>query len=298
MNYHARIMLACCLLVSAFTAHVTVTTNSSTLSTQNTVNTTFNPNTAQATATNAINTSMPQTTATHNTNTLVTHAAKIDYRPSNTAIVFDVDDVIIKRAIPIFSLAWRYKIEILKALFNFRLMKDVFTLIRMTAPVGMYIALFERKQPGLVPFARELITTRTTDPKTVAIIKTLLSLGYELHIGTNETANEFILHQERFPLFSRFTTYTFADYSAFPDVTQKPQLRYFERMKDRILAYNKKTTNLIFIDDRTDNVQAARDTGYFGIVFTTPEALEATLVKMDIMPPISAKVPMLPVVAL
>jgi FMN phosphatase YigB (HAD superfamily) len=257
---------------------------------------------AKATTTKSINALTPQAAMTHNAHTLSTpllkNSTKNDYRPSNTAIVFDVDDVIVKRTIPIFSLAWQYKVEIFKALFNFSLLKDVFTLIRMTAPVGVYISLFERKQPGLVPFARELITTRITDPKTVAIIKTLLSLGYELHIGTNETANEFLLHQERFPIFSRFATYTFADYSTFPDVTQKPQLRYFERMKDRILAYNKKTTNLIFIDDRTDNVQASKDTGYIGIVFTIPEALEAELVTMGIMPPISTMSPLLPLVAL
>ena len=276
MKSHSRIVLICCLLISTLTAPILVATNVNTLTTQTTI----------TKKSNELSTTTKQ------------NLAKTVYKTSNTAIVFDVDDVIVKRTIPIFSLAWQYKVEILKALFNFSLLKDVFILIRMTTPVGVYISLFERKQPGLVPFARELITTRTTDPKTVCIIESLLALGYKLHIGTNETASEFILHQERFSVFSRFATYTFADYSTFPDVTQKPQLRYFERMKDRILAHNKKTTHFIFIDDRTDNVQASRSTGYLGIDFTTPETLEATLVDMGIMPPSCTKILLIPAVAL
>jgi len=216
-----------------------------------------------------------------------------DLRPSNTAIIFDVDDVILKRTVPVSDILWRHKAGLAKALFDFRLIKDTFTLYSMTAPVGAYISLFERKKPKLAPFARELATTRVLKPKTELIIKTLLSLGFELHIGTNETPNEFILHQERFPIFSRFTTYSFADYSTFPKVLQKPNPRYFERMKDRILTYNKKITNFIFIDDRTDNIQAARNSGYIGIVFTTADALESTLSEMGIMPPTDTVSPLL-----
>lgn len=222
-----------------------------------------------------------------------THTAQKEYRPSNTAIIFDVDGVILKRTFSVPDLLWRHKGELAKAFFDFSLVKDIFVLFRMTAPVGAYISLFERKRPALLPFARELVTSRVLKSKTVAIIKTLLTLGYELHIGTNETANEFTLHQERFPLFSCFATYTFAEYAAFPEVIQKPNPHYFEHMKDRILAHNPKTINLIFIDDRTDNVQAARDTGYVGIDFTTADALEATLVNMGIMPLTTTASPLL-----
>ena len=276
MNSHSRIALICCLLISTLTAHVLVATNVNILTTQ----TTGTKKSDKLSATTKQN------------------LAKIAYKTSNTAIVFDVDGVILERTIPVLALLWRYKTEIVKAFFDLSLIKEVFTLVRMTAPVGYYISLFERKRPGLVPLAHELVTTRTINPKTACIIESLLAHGYKLHIGTNETDNEFALHQKRFTVFSRFTTYTFADYSTFPDATQKPQLRYFERMKDRILARNKKTTYFIFIDDRTDNVQASRDTGYLGIDFITPEALEATLVDMSIIQPSCTTIPLVPAVAL
>jgi beta-phosphoglucomutase-like phosphatase (HAD superfamily) len=222
----------------------------------------------------------------------------VDYRPSNTAIIFDVDGVILKRTVPVSSLLWRHKGELTKALLDFGLMKDVLTLFRMTAPVGAYISLFERKHPGLVPFARELATTRILKLKTVSIIKRLLSLGYELHIGTNETANEFALHQEQFPIFSRFTTYSFADYSTFPAVIQKPNPHYFEHLAHRVLAHNPKITHFIFIDDRKDNVEAACSRGFTGIIFTVPEALESTLVEMGILQPNDAANIILPMVML
>jgi len=276
MNGYARIAVVFCLLTSLLTAQILIAANTSALTTQ---------------------TSMTKSSQTVDTNT-PRKGAKTIYKPSNTAIIFDVDGVILERTIPVPALLWRHKAEIAKAFFDFNLIKEIFTLVRMTAPVGYYISLFERKKPGLVPFARELVTTRTVNPKTICIVESLLAHGYKLHIGTNETDNEFALHQERFPIFSRFTTYTFADYSAFPDSIQKPQLRYFERMKERILASNKKITNFIFIDDRTDNVQASRDTGYFGIDFTTPEALEATLVTLGIMSPTCAPAALVPAVTL
>lgn len=210
-------------------------------------------------------------------------SSKTEYNPSNTAIVFDIDGVILKRTIPIPGLIWRHKYEIFKAFFDTALLKEVTTLFRMTAPVGVYISLFERKRPGLVTFARELATTRVPKMRTVCVIDKLLGLGYKLHIGTNETENEFALHKARFPVFSRFTTYTFADYSTFPNVTQKPMHSYFEHMKEHIFLTNKKIEHLIFIDDRTDNVQAARETGYIGIDFSTPENLETAFIEMGIM---------------
>jgi len=206
------------------------------------------------------------------------------YNPSDTAIVFDVDDVILTRTVSVPALLWRHKIDTASILFDFSLMKDIITLYWMTAPIGAYISLFERKRPELIQsFISELATTRVLIPETVRIIETLLELGYQLHIGTNQTANEFMLHRERFPIFSRFATYTFADYSGFPNVMQKPDPRYFKSMKDRILSYNKETTNLIFIDDREDNVQAASASGYIGIRFTSPEALETSLIDLGIL---------------
>lgn len=272
MENHARIALTYCLFISTFTAHTLIANNSNRL-------------TIKSTSTSTVNSPIKKSDA------------KEMYKPSNTAIIFDIDGVILERTIPIPSLIWRHKVEIAKAFLDFNLIKKVLTLVRMTAPVGVYISLFESKRPTLVPFARELVTTRTTDLKTVSIIEALLSHGYKLHIGTNESPNEFALHQERFPIFSRFTTHTFSDYSAFPDVIQKPQHRYFEQMKNRILTKNKKITHFIFIDDRTDNVQASRETGYYGIDFTTPEALETALVKMDIIQPSCIATPIIPALA-
>lgn len=223
-------------------------------------------------------------------------AEKSVFTRSNTAIAFDIDDVILERSYSIPALLWKHKVELLKSILDFSLIRDLFYLFRKTAPLGAYIVLLEKRHSRLVGLARDLALTRTLNPKTACIIETLLDLGYELHIGTNEVWNEFHLHSERFPLLQRFSTYTFADYSQFPAFTQKPDRSYFEHLRARILDHAPQTQHLIFIDDRARNVNSARKLGFIGIVFTTAEALEQELVAMNIMPLKCTVSPVLPVV--
>lgn len=211
-------------------------------------------------------------------------AEKTVFTRSNTAIAFDIDDVILERSYSIPALLWKHKVELLKSILDFSLVRDLFYLFRKTAPLGAYIVLLEKRHSRLVGLARDLALTRTLNPKTACIITELLKLGYNLHIATNEVWEVFSLHAERFPIFQRFSTYTFADYARFPEFTQKPDRSYFERLRARILDHAPQAKHLIFIDDRARNVNAARKLGFIGIVFTTADALERQLVAMNIMP--------------
>lgn len=233
-------------------------------------------------------------------NVATCHPEGPHYNRSNTALIFDVDDTLLNRTASVPTLMWKHKGALLKGLFDFKLITEVVQLYRKTAPVGAYMTLLERNgsYAYLLPFARDLALTRVFNEKMACIISELLALGYDLHIGTNETWNEFSIHIEHYPLFHRFVTYTLADYSHYPDTLQKPDSRYFAHLRARVLAYNPRKKYLFFIDDRNDNVTAARMTGFIGIQFKSPEQLERELVSLNIMPPTCTMSPLATSVAL
>jgi 2-haloacid dehalogenase len=62
----------------------------------------------------------------------------------------------------------------------------------------------------------------------------------------------------------------------------KPDSEYFERALER---FNLHPDEVLFIDDRADNVAAARALGMPAVVFTSPEALRAELVARGLLRP-------------
>jgi len=62
----------------------------------------------------------------------------------------------------------------------------------------------------------------------------------------------------------------------------KPDSEYFERALER---FNLRPDEILFIDDRADNIAAARALGMPAVVFTSPEALRDELVARGLLRP-------------
>jgi 2-haloacid dehalogenase len=57
----------------------------------------------------------------------------------------------------------------------------------------------------------------------------------------------------------------------------KPDIRIYELLLER---YGLNSEDLIFIDDRKDNIEAAQSLGIIGIHYTSPEKLRQELNKL------------------
>ena len=110
----------------------------------------------------------------------------------------------------------------------------------------------------------------------VRILAELRELGTPLYLLTNASG-------ETFPVTR--SVYSFLDWFPHTVVSGevgmiKPDRRIFQLLLDR---HGLDATDTVFIDDMAENVEAARQLGFHGIQFTTPEALRAELSAMAVL---------------
>lgn len=117
--------------------------------------------------------------------------------------------------------------------------------------------------------------------KTVEIIKDLHNHGYKQHVGSNIGRTIYNHFSNLYPkIFTYFDHVTLVEPEQNKPLIKKPNLQFF---KNYLKKNNLSPKQVIFIDDKQHNVEAARHVGMIAIRFTTPEQLRQNLNELGIL---------------
>jgi 2-haloacid dehalogenase len=105
---------------------------------------------------------------------------------------------------------------------------------------------------------------------TVEILAELKAAGVRCYALTNMEPETYPLRRERFDWFSWFDGCVVSGYEG----VAKPDPRIFRLLLDR---YDLRPEQAVFVDDRPDNVTAARSLGLRAVVFESPARLRGDL---------------------
>lgn len=107
-------------------------------------------------------------------------------------------------------------------------------------------------------------------PGMEALLRELKSYGYALFGLSNWSAETFPLVRDRYPVFSLLDGYVISG----EERCVKPEEKIYRILLER---YSLKAGQSVFIDDRIENVEAARKLGMEGIVFESEPRLREQL---------------------
>jgi FMN phosphatase YigB (HAD superfamily) len=127
-------------------------------------------------------------------------------------------------------------------------------------------------------YIEDSILSKKVYPTTEYLIRALDRQGYLLFRATNQDHREIMLHAGRLPaVFTCFTDGVEVDDTPGNIGLKKPGKAYFRELKRIMRTYCDDSVQLIFIDDKEDNVKAARQEGFIGILCKNPARLPSQL---------------------
>ena len=112
---------------------------------------------------------------------------------------------------------------------------------------------------------------------TVVLLERLHAREIPLYVLSNFSAETFPHACERFAFFERFTGMVISG----AEGMKKPDPRIFELLTGR---FDLAPAATLFIDDRRDNIEAARDAGWQAVHFTSAEQLANDLHALGLLP--------------
>jgi 2-haloacid dehalogenase len=112
---------------------------------------------------------------------------------------------------------------------------------------------------------------------TEAVVERLHGHGLPLYVLSNFSAETFPLARQRFGFFERFSGMVISG----AEGMKKPDRRIYDLLIERFALTPART---LFIDDRHDNAQAARDAGWQALRFTSADQLDADLRALGLLP--------------
>jgi len=112
----------------------------------------------------------------------------------------------------------------------------------------------------------------------VALVERLHDEGVPLYVLSNFSAETFPLARQRFAFFERFSGMVISG----AEGMKKPDRRIYDLLIERFGLTPGRT---LFIDDRPDNAQAAREAGWKAIHFTSAEQLADDLGAFGLLEP-------------
>jgi FMN phosphatase YigB (HAD superfamily) len=193
--------------------------------------------------------------------------------PANTLIATDLDDVILKSNrtqrppnahLYLWHSDWK---SIFKGWPNFKRINGE----------RKYVEWMKKGLTKPAEFVRSIAQQKEIIPETLELYKKLHAQGFPFYTATNIGSIFFSDLQKRFPdLFNdNFIKHSMTvDYSV-KDPIEKPDLRYFEMLKTKINPADEKY--ILFIDDKKENVEAARKAGLLAIQFDNAKQLAEDL---------------------
>ena len=216
---------------------------------------------------------------------------KTNFSPNTHIFLWDLHDVILEKSLwSWFSSCIRFKRkkEILRNL-NKKTIKIAFTFLlerlKLTKKQMVSEELIKAAQTTNNDAFIELImlvcSSYNPIKKTVLIIEDLSKLGYAHHLGSNIGKTVYNDCTKKFPtIFNFFTEATIPFESENSTIIKKPQPDFFH---SHIKKHNLEPHQIIFIDDKLANVQAAQSIGMHGIHFKNSQQLREELKKWNII---------------
>jgi FMN phosphatase YigB (HAD superfamily) len=140
---------------------------------------------------------------------------------------------------------------------------------------------------ALIDFVLLIAQAQHPIPGTVAIIKELAQHGYNQDVGSNIGNAACDLLVKKFPdIFSQFRHYQVVTFENNILSPKKPDPAFFTTYMEK---YHIPPSNIIFIDDKAENVASAQSVGIIGLVFTSPDQLHADLATLGIFNSMTAE---------
>ena len=204
--------------------------------------------------------------------------------PDNTTIAFDIDNVLLERNIA--SILWTYRWDVAKSIINLPLIYNVACLLYHSAPGRAYSELFKVKAPRLNEMAEHIILDKKPLEGMEALVDQLHGHNYKLTLASNMSTQDVTFYQQKFPLlFNKFCYAKTVPYNTNNKAIgpKKPSLEYFKQLKEELALQALAKKNILFIDDRTDNVAASAAEGFNGIHFKNAAQLQKRLQALAIL---------------
>lgn len=221
-------------------------------------------------------------------NIFVCAKAAQEFFPSNTVVVFDLNDVLVKKDTqeitkkvaklltrPSF---WRY---VFSPFFWNKLIKYAKD---KHCKESVFIELI-KDYPKLADFEEEYISLSTSHkiiPMSLDIVKELKSKGYNLYIFSNMGIKSMHAMSKKYPeLFNLFNGYYCPCQEN--NYNSKPRPEFYTQFKDYLKENGESDKKIIFIDDRNRNIEAAEKAGFTGILCDSIKNVYKKLQKLGIL---------------
>jgi len=206
--------------------------------------------------------------------------------------LWDLDGVVLKRK-NMLQAAWSYphKRELVRQL-SYPVLRDAVTAVfgrRVFGHKGAGEQVIHLARQHNIPQLEEFVLTvanaKEPMPDTVEIMMRLHEAEYTQYIGTNmgKTLFDDLAKREDLSFFHDWFDMPASQFVTLEGLKRdiyKPKHAFFE---DFLARNNLPASQVIFIDDKAENVKAAREVGMRAIRFTNARALENELEKLGVM---------------
>ena len=217
------------------------------------------------------------------------------FSPHNHIFLWDLHDVILEKSLASWFMScmrFKRKREMLRHL-NIKSIKIVFLFVlerlKLTKKQMVSEELIKAAEAtcndALVELTVLVCTSYSPMKNTVTLMHELSDLGYTHHLGSNIGKTAFDDCTTKFPaIFSLFEQVTIPfespTESAVTRMIKKPHPDFFHA---HIQKHNLQPEQVIFIDDKLANVQAAQSIGMHAIHFKNTRQLRRDLIKWNII---------------
>jgi len=202
--------------------------------------------------------------------------------PKNTIIAFDLHDVIFTfdyKKVAKVLWKWNHKWAIIATLFHPSLVWQLLKMLWHDATDEQFYELFEKRRPILMPLIFEMTNAQKLIPGMNVLLKKLSNKGYELHILSNIGPRRFEQLSKDFPeIISLFKKVKIVQPHGKHSL-RKPDKQFFT---DYLKEYKQDHQQIIFVDDKKENINAAQELGIDAILYKSPKQLQDQLVNRNI----------------
>jgi FMN phosphatase YigB (HAD superfamily) len=215
---------------------------------------------------------------------------KTNFSPNTHIFLWDLHDVILEKSMWNWfvtcanfkrkeELVSRLDKKTLKIMFIFLCEKLKLTKKQMVSE-ELIKAAQESNNDALIDLIMQVCTSYSPIKKTVSIMEELTQLGYTHHLGSNIGKTVFDDCATKFPtIFNVFKEVTIP-FEHSKKIVKKPHPQFFYA---HIEKHTLQPDQIIFIDDKLTNVQAAQSVGMHAIHFKNARQLRKELVKHNIL---------------
>jgi HAD superfamily hydrolase (TIGR01509 family) len=200
------------------------------------------------------------------------------HTPQNLIIATDLDDVVLDRNKGDIAKLIFKKLGRFKKLYNqYKKRKNSTGSRGKKFGEGFYIHLKNNNEHKLADLIKDVCISKKLKKGTVKIMRKMVNQGYSLFTATNIGSLFFAELQKKFPeLFNNNFIQHGMTVDFLPeDIIEKPDMRYFEKLQTKLNPDGNK--EILFIDDKLENVLSARKCGMLAIQFKNHKQLKRDL---------------------